>query len=446
MAELKAGYRNLRRAASRALRGWVGAARVYADRRVAALLGLGFSAGLPFLLIFATLSAWLREAGLTATTIGFFSWAGLTFSVKVLWAPVVDRLPIPGLSRRLGRRRAWMLAAQLALVAGLLTLAASDPATDLGRVALCAVAIAFFSATQDVAIDAYRIEAAAPEVQGAMAAAYVLGYRLGLLAAGAGALALAEVVSWAAAYGVMAAGMAVGIATTLAVAEPKPGAEAPAAGESDLWPGRVLAWLRAAFVAPLVEFLARHGLRTALGLLAFIAVYRISDLTLGVMANPFYIDLGFTKTQIAGVTKVYGFAMAIVGAGVGGLLVARLGVRRPLLLGAVLVASTNLLFAWMAQAQADLTLLAVTVSADNLAGGLAGAVFVAYLSSLTATAYTATQYALFSSLMTLPGKFLGGFSGVVVDARGYAVFFVLAAALGVPAILLACWARGRAAS
>jgi len=443
--DLGAGERKRRRSGRAALRDWAAAVRVYADRRVAALLCLGFSAGLPFLLIFATLSAWLREAGLTATTIGFFSWAGLTFSVKVLWAPVVDRVPVPGLSRRLGRRRAWMLLAQFAIAAGLLTLAASDPAADLGRVALCAVAIAFFSATQDVAIDAYRIEAAAPEVQGAMAAAYVLGYRLGLLAAGAGALYLAEFVSWPAAYTVMAAAMAVGIATTLAVAEPQPDAQAPAAG-ADGRAGRVLAWLRAAFVAPLAEFLGRHGVRSALLLLVFVAVYRISDLALGVMANPFYLDLGFTKAEIASVTKVYGFAMAIAGAAMGGVLVARLGVRRPLLLGAVLVAGTNLLFAWLAQAGADLALLAVTVSADNLAGGLAGAVFVAYLSALTATAYTATQYALFSSLMTLPGKFLGGFSGMVVDAQGYAAFFVLAAALGLPAILLACWAGGRPAS
>ena len=433
--------------------GWGAALGVYADRRVAALLGLGFSAGLPFLLIFATLSAWLREGGVSVAAIGFFSWAGLTFSVKVLWAPVVDRLPLPGVTRRLGRRRAWMLLAQVAIAGALLALAASDPAADLRRVAVCAVAIAFFSATQDVAIDAYRIEAAAPEVQGAMAAAYVLGYRLALLTAGAGALYVAEFVSWPAAYTVMAALMGVGVATTLAVREPQPDArpappETPAPLPSRRLPGwmvRAWAWGHAAFVCPIRDLFRRHGGRAAWLLLVFVAVYRISDLTMGVMANPFYIDMGFTKAEIASVTKVFGFAMAIAGAFAGGLLVARLGVRRPLLLGAVLVAATNLLFAWMAYAGADLAMLAVTVSADNLAGGLAGAIFVAYLSSLTSTAYTATQYALFSSLMTLPGKLLGGMSGVVVAAQGYALFFVVAAGLGIPAILLACWAGRKTA-
>ncbi len=419
---------------------------VYADRRVLALLFLGFSAGLPFLLIFATLSAWLREAGVSATTIGFFSWAGIMFSVKVVWAPVVDRVRLPGLTRRLGRRRAWMLVGQAGVAAGLLAIAASDPAEDVLALAVCAVIIAFFSATQDVAIDAFRIEAAAPEVQGAMAAAYVLGYRVALLTGGAGALYIAEFAAWSAAYASMAALMGVGMATVLAVREPvaegqreRPPDRLPAALDGRNLPPRVAAaaaWLHGAVVCPFLEFFGRYG-RTALLVLAFIGLYRLSDITMGVMANPFYIDLGFTKAEIASITKVVGFAMSIGGAGLGGLLVARFGVHKPLVLGAVLVAGTNLLFAWMAAAGPDLRLLTLTISADNLAGGLAGAVFIAYLSSLTATAYTATQYALFSSLMTLPGKLVGGFSGVVVDGLGYVTFFLGAAAVGVPAILLA---------
>ena len=431
--------------AKAATRRWCGALRVYLDQRVLSLLFLGFSAGLPFLLIFATLSAWLREAGVTATTIGFFSWAGIMFSVKVVWAPVVDRMALPWLTRRFGRRRAWMLFGQLGVAAGLLVIAGSDPAQDLTVLAGAALAIAFFSATQDVAIDAFRIEAAETEIQGAMAAAYVLGYRLALLTGGAGALYVAEFVSWPAAYATMAALMGVGLATVLAVREPlghsrdRAPDQLPKVLQGRHLPPRLaaaIAWLHGAVVCPFLEFFGRYG-RTAFLILLFVAVYRLSDITMGVMANPFYIDLGFSKAEIASITKVFGFVMSIGGAMVGGLLVVRYGVKRPLVLGAVLVAVTNLLFAWMAAVGPNLRLLAVTISADNLAGGIAGSVFIAYLSSLTATAYTATQYALFSSLMTLPGKVIGGFSGVVVDGYGYVTFFLVAAAIGLPAIALA---------
>jgi len=428
-------------------RSWREAAAVYLNRRVVAMLFLGFSAGLPFLLIFATLSAWLREEGVTATTIGFFSWAGIMFSIKVVWAPVVDRMPLPCLTRWLGRRRGWMLLGQLGVAAGLLGIALSEPSDDVTRLAVLAVGIAFFSATQDVAIDAYRIEAVQREVQGAMAASYILGYRVALLTGGAGALYIAEFVSWHAAYASMAALMGVGMLTVLAIREPDSTrdlatlvqGELPARLQDAALPPRlraVLAWLYAAVACPFLDFFQRYG-RTALLILAFVGVYRLSDITMGVMANPFYIDLGFSKAEIASVTKVFGFFMSIAGAGLGGILVARYGVLRPLVLGAVLVAATNLLFALMAQVGPDMRLLTVTISADNLSGGLAGAVFVAYLSSLTSTAYTATQYALFSSLMTLPGKFVGGFSGVVVDTQGYVDFFLVASAIGLPAVALA---------
>lgn len=428
-------------------RSWREAAAVYLHPRVAGMLFLGFSAGLPFLLIFATLSAWLREDGVTATTIGFFSWAGIMFSIKVVWAPVIDRLPLPGLTRWLGRRRSWMLLGQLGIAVGLLGIAISDPSQDVSRLAVLVVVVAFFSATQDVAIDAYRIEAVQREVQGAMAAAYILGYRIALLTGGAGALYIAEFVSWHAAYASMAALMGVGMATVLLIREPdsprdravQVTGELPERLRRRKLPPRteaVLAWLYGAVACPFIDFFRRYG-RVALLILLFVGVYRLSDITMGVMANPFYIDLGFSKAEIASVTKVFGFFMSILGAGLGGVLVARYGVLRPLVLGATLVAATNLLFAWMAQVGPDIRLLTMTISADNLAGGLAGAVFVAYLSSLTSTAYTATQYALFSSLMTLPGKFVGGFSGVVVDSYGYVDFFLVAAAIGLPAIALA---------
>lgn len=398
------------------------------------MIFLGFAAGLPFLLVFSTLSAWLRDEGTTRSVIGFFSWVGITYSIKVFWAPVVDRLPIPWLTARMGRRRSWMLLAQLGIAVGLLGMSISSVQTELTLIALFALLVAFSSATQDITIDAYRIEAVDKDLQGAMAATYVLGYRVALLVAGAGAFYLAEYFSWQTSYQLMAALMLVGVVTTLLISEPK-----LVLPESRRLKPKKSPWLvtaREAVVDPFVEFFQRNG-KMALLILGLIAVYKISDITMGVMANPFYLDLGFSKTDIADVTKVFGFFMTIAGAALGGLLVARYGIGGPLVLGAVLVAATNLLFATLAVSEPGLVLLAMVVSADNLSGGIATSVFIAWLSSLTNQAYTATQYALFSSLMTLPAKFLGGFSGIIVDAEGYFVFFVYAAALGLPAILLA---------
>lgn len=436
-------------------RSWREATAVYRHPRVVTMFFLGFSAGLPFLLIFATLSTWLREADIGRSTIGFFSWVGIFFSVKVLWAPVVDRAPLPVLTRLLGRRRSWMLLAQLCIATGLLGIAFTDPSTHITRVAWLALLIAFSSATQDIAIDAYRIEAVSQDLQGAMAATYQLGYRMALLLAGAGALYIAEFVSWPSAYVVMAAFMSVGIVTVLFIAEPQVSRDRAtmeredrlvrSVGGSTQLTGRwrsTLQWFIGAVASPIADFFARNG-RLAFVILAFIGLYRLSDITMGVMANPFYIDLGFSKTQIANVTKVYGFFMGIAGAFIGGVLVVRYGLMRPLLLGAVLVATTNLFFALLAATGADIGLLALTISADNLSAGIAGSVFIAYLSSLTNTAYTATQYALFSSLFTLPGKFVGGFSGVIVDAAGYVNFFLYASAMGIPAILLVLYLMRR---
>lgn len=431
------------------LHSWREALLVYTRPRVFAMIWLGLSAGLPFLLIGPTLAGWQRDVGVERSLIGFFSWVGIVYSVKVLWAPVVDRIALPLLTRLLGKRRSWMLLAQAVVVAGLVGMALVDPVVDLALVAALALLVAFGSATQDITIDAYRIEAMDPEFQGAMAAAYVFGYRVALLVAGAGAFYIAEGASWIDAYLVMALLMGLGMLTTLLLGEPVHGSDAmTSAVEERIGQvlgveagsgvfARLLRFLSDAVVAPFVDFFVRNG-REALMILLLISVYKLSDITMGVMANPFYLDLGFSKTQIADVTKVFGFLMTILGAGLGGVLVARFGILRPLLLGSVLVAATNLLFAALAVLEPDLILLAVVVSADNLGGGIAAAVFIAYLSSLTNSAYTATQYALFSSLMTLPAKLIGGFSGVVVDAQGYMAFFLYTSFLGIPAILL-CW-------
>jgi len=403
------------------------------------MIFLGFSAGLPFLLVFSTLSAWLRDEGVERSVIGFFSWVGVTYSIKVFWAPVIDRLPLPVLTGLLGKRRSWMLLAQLGIMAGLIGMGSSDSHTQLQQIALFAVWVAFCSATQDVVIDAYRIESVGPEYQGAMAATYVLGYRIALLAAGAGAFYIADYSNWRLAYFVMAAAMLVGLMTTLCLKEPEHGnaAQTEKIGEAkhrSLW-RRLLAGFSNAVLSPFVEFFSRNG-KIGLLILMLIAVYKMSDITMGVMANPFYLDLGFSKKEIADVTKIFGFFMTIAGAALGGALVVRYGIMRPLLLGAVMVAVTNLLFAVLAVSEPSLLLLAGVVSADNLSGGIATSVFIAYLSSLTSSAYTATQYALFSSLMTLPAQFLGGFSGIVVDSYGYTVFFIYASTVGLPAIIL----------
>jgi PAT family beta-lactamase induction signal transducer AmpG len=417
----------------RPLKSWREALLVYTRPRVIGMIFLGFSAGLPFLLVFSTLSAWLRDEGTTRTVIGFFSWVGITYSIKVFWAPIIDRLPFPLLTRLLGKRRSWMLVAQIGIALGLAGMALVDTQTQLTQLALLAVLVAFSSSTQDIVIDAYRIEAVDRESQGAMAATYVFGYRLALLVAGAGAFYIAEFNSWRVAYLSMAALMGIGMLTTLIIQEPQHIATSKTKTPAATFSLRLKNWFSIAIIEPFAEFFSRNG-KIALLILLLIAIYKLSDITMGVMANPFYLDLGFSKTEIANISKIFGFFMTIAGAALGGILVARYGMMRPLLLGAVMVALTNMLFAVLAISEPSLTLLAIVISTDNLSGGLAASAFIAYLSSLTNQAYTATQYALFSSLMTLPAKLLGGFSGIVVDTQGYFTFFVYAAVIGLPAI------------
>jgi PAT family beta-lactamase induction signal transducer AmpG len=440
----------------RPLRSWRQSAEIYLHRRVVGMLFLGFSAGLPFLLVFSTLTAWLRQAEVSLAAIGFFSWVGITYSIKVFWAPVVDRMPLPLLTRRLGRRRGWMLLAMIGIGAGLLGMAGTDPTQDLARMALFALLVAFSSATQDVAVDAYRIEAVEPSLQGAMAATYQLGYRIALLAAGGGALALADATAWPPTYTLMAGLTLVGIVTVLVIREPEASVDraAPAREARVLrfvernahLPPRLTAagaWFVGAVVCPFVDFAARYG-ALFIAILAFVGLFRISDVLMGAMANPFYIDLGFTLTEIAAIVKVYGTGATIAGALLGGLAVARFGIFRPLLVGALLLPATNLLFAALGVIGAEQWMLYITITADNLSAGFAGTAFIAYLSSLTSASYTATQYALFSSLMTLPGKLIAGFSGVMVEATGYVHFFVATAVAGVPAVLLLVYLMTRA--
>ncbi len=430
-------------------RSWRTALAVYRRAPVITMLFLGFSAGLPFLLVFSTLTAWLRDVSVDVAAIGFFSWIGILYSIKFFWAPVVDRLPLPLLTRLLGQRRGWMLLAQGTIACGLIGLAHTDPLDGLAVVAGFALLVAFGSATQDIVIDAFRIESAAEEVQAAMASTYIIGYRGGLLAAGAGALYIASLASWYWAYLTMAVLIGVGMLTVLIRPEPprsslgvqlihEPRVRAFLRASRDKPPllRRLGAWTIGAVICPFTDFFSRHG-RKALWLLVFIGIYRISDLAMAAMANPLYIDLGFTLAEIANVTKVFGIAMSIGGGILGGLLVVRYGIGPMLVAGALIVALTNLLFAMLALVGDQLPMLVVTIIGDNLANGLASTVFIAFLSSLTSRAYTATQYALFSSLMTLPGKFIGGFSGVVVASQGYTVFFITASLLGLPAVWLA---------
>jgi PAT family beta-lactamase induction signal transducer AmpG len=423
---------------------WLSTFKVYLEPPTLRMLLLGFSAGLPLLLVLGTLSFWLREAGIDRTTIGYLSWVGLAYAFKWVWAPLVDRMPIPLLTRWLGRRRSWLLLAQLAVMGGLVAMSFNDPQVALQPVIWGALAVAFGSATQDIALDAFRIESANTDRQAALAAAYQTGYRLAMIWAGAGVLwvaARAEVPgltayqhgAWQTAYLVMAASMLLGVLTVLLSPEPAhrliPTAK------------NALEWLRGALIEPFADFLSRYG-HQALLILALIAVYRISDVVMGIMANPFYVDMGYTKDEVAAVTKIYGVIMTLVGAFVGGVLSMRFGVMRVLMLGAVLSAATNLLFAALSTRGHDVTALIFVISADNLASGIASAAFIAYLSSLTNINYSATQYAIFSSMMLLAPKFLAGYSGRYVDAFGYQNFFYATALLGAPVLLLV-WLSSR---
>jgi PAT family beta-lactamase induction signal transducer AmpG len=384
-----------------------------------------------------TLGFWLREAGIDRSTIGYLSWVALFYAGKWLWAPLVDRVPILFLTKRLGRRRSWLLFAQALIIFGLIGMATTDPKQNLEPIVWFALLVAFGSATQDIALDAFRIESAKAQYQAALAASYQTGYRLAMIWAGAGALWLAAraetttgvylAEAWQFAYLCMALSIGVGVVTTLLSPEPQSVLlpKARSAGQ----------WLQQTLIQPFADFIGRYRWQAFL-ILGLIAIYRISDVVMGIMANPFYVDMGYTKDEVAAITKVFGVIMTLLGAFLGGLLTMRFGVMRVLFLGGVLSAASNLLFAWLSTRGHDLNGLVWVISADNLSSGIASAAFIAYLSSLTNVQYSATQYALFSSMMLLLPKWFAGFSGAYVDTFGYEHFFIATSLIGIPVLIL----------
>lgn len=487
-----------------AKKSWGEALSAYKDRRALIMLFLGFSAGIPILLIFSSLSLWLREAGIDRSTVTMFSWAALGYSFKFIWAPLIDAIPLPVLTKKLGKRRAWLLTAQCLIILAILIMASVNPVNQsLVLMAMGAVLLGFSSATQDIVIDAYRIELAETSMQTILSATYNAGYRIGMIVAGAGALFLAEHFgsvkgaysydAWRNTYFIMAGVMGVGVATTLLIKEPINNRLNIVQNSSDylrlvavfflsvigfvlsfiglgkilpetdsvllgflletvhligslavaLAVGTVLVKLglvkkQVAFVTwvePILDFFKRYGKKAFL-LLMLIGLYRISDIVAGVISNVFYEDLGFSKTDIATAVKTFGVIMVIVGGFVGGMVAQRFRIMQAMMIGGVLACLTNLMFVLLALRGHDIVLMYTAVALDNLASGLAGGVFIAFLSALTNIRFTAVQYAIFSSLMTLIPKVLGGYSGTIVDNVGYAWFFAFTTLIGLPILYL----------
>ena len=495
---------------------WGEAAKAYLDRRAMIMLFLGFFAGIPIMLIFSSLSLWLREAGIDRGVVTMFSWAALGYSFKFIWAPLVDAVPLPILTKLLGRRRAWILVAQLLIILAICIMASVNPITEssLTLMAIGAVLLGFSSATQDIVVDAYRIELAPPSLQAVLSAMYVAGYRIGMIVAGAGALYLADYFgstealysyeAWRNTYWVMAAVMGAGVVTTLIIREPATSqvlTTNTSAGDQLQMPrktsdyarlflvfvlsvsGFVWAFITAGallpetdsavlgfllevvhlalslaaaviigyglvkagvvkkqmamqmWVEPIADFFRRYG-KKALLLLALVGLYRVSDIVAGVISNVFYLDMGFTKIEIANAVKLFGVIMAIAGGFLGGLLAQRMRIMRAMMVGAILACATNLLFVLLTYHPGSLPYMYLAVSLDNLAAGLASAVFIAFLSALTSIRFTAVQYAIFSSLMTLLPKVLGGYSGTIVDNTNYQFFFIFTFLIGVPILAL----------
>lgn len=509
---------------------WQQAMMAYLDCRALTMLFLGFSAGIPILLIFSSLSLWLREAGVDRSVVTMFSWAALGYSFKFIWAPLIDAVPLPVLTAKMGRRRAWILISQIGVVLAIVFMASINPAEQtllsLPKMAMAAVLLGFSSATQDIVIDAYRIESAPLNMQSVLSAMYTAGYRLGMIVAGAGALYLADSFgsteavyhypAWRNTYFIMAAVMGVGILTTLLIKEPLikeplikepmlttepisepisqeirqmgqtsdyvrlvavfvlsvmafimvfklsgsllPKVDSPLMGfllevvhlvlalGLALVTGYALVQAKlvdkqvafATWIEPVLDFFRRYGSQAML-LLALIGLYRISDIVAGVISNVFYQDMGFSKTDIATAVKLVGVVMVIVGGFLGGILAQKMRIMRAMMVGAILACVTNLLFVLLTLHPGELIYMYVAVIFDNLAAGLASAVFIAFLSALTSIRFTAVQYAIFSSLMTLLPKVLGGYSGTIVDKMGYPFFFIFTFAIGMPILGLIYW-------
>lgn len=405
------------------MKSWLAALGVYRDRRMLAILCMGFSSGLPYALTGSTLSIWLRTEGVSLTDIGLFSLVGLAYILKFLWSPVLDRVALPLLTPRLGRRRSWALFIQVLLALAILGLGFTNPRAAREWVAIVAVLVAFFSASQDIVIDAYRVELLATDEQGAGAAATQIGYRIGIIASTAGALYL-SVLGWRAAYGVMAASMLVGLVTVLMTREPP---EAPRPRGD---------WFQASVIEPFLDF-TRH--RSWLVILVFVVLFKLGDAIAISMAGPLYVTLGFSNAEIASITKVFGMAAAMAGVSLGGLLVARAGVMCALLIGGVLQMLSILLYIVQYRAGHDPVVLAVTIAAENVTGGIGSAAFVAYLSGLCNLAFTATQYALLSALASVARIVLASSGGWMADQFGWTEFFLIATAACLPALGLLLW-------
>lgn len=431
------------------MQSWLAAAAVYRHPRVVAILFLGFSSGLPLALTGQTLSLWLKDEGLSLTAIGLFAAVGTSYALKFLWAPVMDKARLPGLTVLLGRRRSWLIVTQFTLIAVALALGFSGPATNVGLTAVLALAVAFASASQDIVIDAYRVEILEEHQFAAGAAAIVFGYRIGMLVSGAGALYLASAVAWPVVYAAMAALILVGVATALLNPEPAVRATPESlAREAEVgaWLadqpnlsgrlGAAFGWLYVAVICPFSEFMARPAW---IAILLFVVFYKFGDSLAGVMTFPFLDDVGFTKIDIANVAKVFGFAATLAGLALGGALMVGAGLYRSLWICGVLQLVSNLMFAVQAMVGADLTLLAVTIGLENLAGGMGTAVFVAYLSSLCNVAYTATQYALLSSFMVVARTWLSSSGGALAEWLDWVGFFVLTTGAAVPGLILLWW-------
>ena len=490
--------------------------KLFVNRRVFNMLFLGFSSGVPILLIFSTLGLWLNEAGVVKSTITYFSWAALGYSFKFVWAPLVDQLPLPVLTQLLGRRRSWMLVSQLAIIGSILMMSSIDPKTSMESLTLMAygsVLLGFSSATQDIVIDAYRIESAQRDSQSMLSATYIAGYRIGMLVASAGGLFMASYFgstkesysydAWSATYIIMALIMFVGVATTLFIDEPKtakkyteytildysrffmlflfvvlsfiliyvatnPFGKIAKVSLTEIFGNKqlsgfivgssrmILALLVSYLVAlvltklnvvnksmfnntylePVKDFFKRYGMNVSILLLAIIGLYRVSDIVLGVVANIFYQDMGFSKVEIAAASKTFGLFMTISGGFFGGILAIRIGIYKVFFLGALLSAATNLLFVILANLGHDIAWLYITITMDNFSAGIAGAAFIAFLSSLTNIQFTVVQYAIFSSLMTLIPKIFGGYSGSLVMEYGYSKFFIITTLIGLPILWL----------
>jgi MFS transporter, PAT family, beta-lactamase induction signal transducer AmpG len=465
------------------------------------MLFLGFAAGLPILLIFSTLSVWLFKAGVNRATITLFSWVGFAYSFKFIWTPIVDNLKLPILGK-LGHRRSWLLLSQLMIILSLIFISFTDPKTSLICTAIAAIFIAFSSATQDIVLDAFRIESASKNLQGALSSMYLTGYRIAMIVAGAGSLWIASFLGteiynqkvWQQVYQIMALLMLFGVLTVFYSSEPKIKRNIEKNSNQKIkffiaflvsLAGFILCYLyfkdlfdskdpiinflnefikiifcflifaliifflikikflnkesaKNAYAKPVLDFLNRHGSK-ATSILLLIGLYRISDVVLGVMANVFYIEKGFSIAEIATYSKFFGTIATIVGGVIGGLASVHLGVMRSLFIGALISALSNILFAWLALVTADVKILAFVITADNVASGFAGATFIVYLSALTSIKFTATQYALFSSTMLFLPKLIAGYAGGFVNLFGYPTFFIFTAIIGIPVLLLIMW-------